>query len=91
MPIFHWSGRTTKGQEVSGNKEAAFKEEVVRALQAQNITVISVTEKNRGEATTSLEPSANQPSEQTLGRIVFFVLLILGICLCIGLILNFIR
>jgi type II secretory pathway component PulF len=88
MPIFHWSGRTTKGQEVSGNKEAAFKEEVVRALQAQNITVISITEKNHSDMTTSQEPSATRPSP--LGRIVFIVLLILTICMIVGLIRKFI-
>jgi len=90
MPIFHWSGRTAKGQDVSGKMEAAFKDEVVRSLQTQKITVISITEKNGGDMTTSLEPSASRPSEQILGRIVFIVLLALGICLCIGLIWKFI-
>lgn len=86
MPIFHWSGRTAKGQDVSGKMEAAVKDEVVRSLQAQKISVISITEKDRS----SLEPTATGPSEQILGGIVFIVLLVLAICLCIGLIWKFI-
>jgi hypothetical protein len=69
--------------------EAAVKEEVVRSLQAQKITVSSVTERNQGDMTpTSLEPSATRPS--AMGRIVFIVLAILFICMCIGLIRKFI-
>ena len=70
--------------------EAAVKEQVVRSLKAQKITITSVTEKNRSEMTTSLEPSATQPSGRTFNRIIFIVLFILGICLCVGLILKFI-
>lgn len=70
--------------------EAAVKEEVVRSLKAQKITVTSVTEKNRSEMTTSLDPSATQQSGQKLDHVVFIVLLILGICLCIGLMWKFI-
>jgi type II secretory pathway component PulF len=91
MPTFHWTGKTVKGQEISGKMEAAFKDEVVRALQAQKISIISVTEKNRSDMTTQLESSATQPTEQKLGRIVWILLLILGICMCIGLIWRFIR
>jgi len=89
MPKFHWSGRTAKGQEISGEMEAAVKDEVVRALQAQKITVSSITEKNHGDmTTTSFEPSETRPSP--LGRIVFIVLLVLAICMCIGLLRKFI-
>ena len=89
MPIFHWSGRTAKGQDVSGKMEAAFKDEVVRSLQMQKITVISIIEKNHVEMTTPLDPSATRPPQQIFGRIVFVVLLVLAICLCIGLIRKF--
>jgi type II secretory pathway component PulF len=87
MAVFHWTGKTTKGQEVSGKMEAAFKEEVVRALQAQRITVISITEKNQNNISTSQEPSATRPS--LLGRIVFIVLLVLAICMIVSLIRKF--
>lgn len=88
MPKFHWSGRTIRGQEISGEMEAAVKDDVVRSLQARKITVSSVSEKNQGDMTTSLEPSATRPS--AMGRIVFIVLAILAICMCIGLIRKFI-
>jgi type II secretory pathway component PulF len=88
MPTFYWTGKTTKGQEISGTKEASYKEEVVRALQAQKITVISIAEKNQGDNTTLTDPSEIQPSP--MGRIVFIVLAILTICMIIGLIRKFI-
>ncbi len=78
-----------KGQDVSGKMEAAFKDEVVRSLQTQKITVISIIEKNHGDMTTPLDPSTTRPSQQIFGRIVFIVLLVLAICLCIGLIRKF--
>lgn len=89
MPKFHWSGRTVRGQEISGEMEAAVRDDVVRSLQARKITVSSVSEKNQGDmTTTSLEPSATRPS--AMGRIVFIVLAILAICMCIVLIRKFI-
>lgn len=90
MPDFHWTGKTANGQDVSGKMKAASKEEVVRFLQAQKITIRSITEKNPKDVTTSLESSSTQKSDKTLGRIVFIVLLVLAICMCIGLIRKFI-
>jgi type II secretory pathway component PulF len=84
MPTFHWTGRTSKGQEISGDKEAPYKEEVVRALKTQNITVISISEKNPRNTPTLSDPSATRPSP--MGRVVFVVLAILAICMVIGLI-----
>jgi type II secretory pathway component PulF len=90
MPKFHWSGRTTKGQEVSGTKEAAYKEEVVRALQAQKITVISIAEKNQRHMTPMPDPDPSAMRPSPMGRIVFIVLAILAICMIVGLIRKFI-
>ncbi|PWT88268.1 MAG: hypothetical protein C5B54_10905 [Acidobacteria bacterium] len=81
MPTFEWSGRHKNGKLLSGKIEAAFEEEAVRKLRAQQIHPTSIRQigsMNPGGVTTLPRTQSGTRSRSILTRLVLGVVLLIG-------------
>src|SRR5262245_2607072 len=62
MPQFHWKGRTSGGQQVTGSLAAGSKEDVMSSLRRQGITVQSIEEKRGHDEEIDYEAGRRVPT-----------------------------
>lgn len=85
MAAFQWKGRDAQGHVIQGELVAPSKEEVVRRLRGQHITVTSITERG-GRSGEPLDPdrgAARVPGESSPFRAILIVIGIIAVILLV--------